>query len=96
MTSTKYYRLTKDYPIWEKGAILSNEENSEKYTPISDVWCRDLDNGKSTEGFWDSASLVENMAEWFERVYPIGDLKKRMFGNRIQARAAADVMYESK
>lgn len=64
---TKYYRLKKETPIWEEGAILSNEGNSTSYKPIEDIWNR----VPGTIGYYESEKIVEahENSHWFERVY---------------------------
>ena len=61
---TKYYRVIKDNPLWEVGAIVSNEQDDSQYLPIEDVWDKFED---QTEYL--SAPCVEQSPKFFERVY---------------------------
>lgn len=85
---SKYYRVIKEHPVWELGAILHYDDD--EYAPISDVWNK----FDEFEGLCENVRVVELSPDYFERVYPIGDLKKRIFGNRTQAKAAADAMFK--
>lgn len=63
---TKYYRIIKDHPLWEVGAILSNDDSDrDNYSPIEDIWCK----VPKTEEYADGSQLVENQPEFYERVY---------------------------
>ena len=90
----KYYRVKEDTFMWAKGAIL--EFNSDigsrgGYYAISDLW-----DAVELRDEYISANIIEAAGndKFFERVYPIGDLKKRMFGSKIQAQAAAEALYK--
>lgn len=63
----RYYKVIKDHPMWEIGAIISNKDDSRDYRPISDLFVKDI-NGV-TEKWYEGSALVENQSEWFERVY---------------------------
>lgn len=96
---TRYYRVIKEHPTWEIGAILkqkdqANENDIRNYTAISDVWDKELGKGVDVSGWWEGGTLVENQTEWFERVYPIGEVSKMLFGNKKQAQAAAAALYK--
>lgn len=91
---TKFYRVIKDYTLWEVGAIVSNQNTEAEYHAVDAVFAKELDNGKTTEGYYECSAVVENCKEFFERVYPIGELKKMLFGNKKQAQAAAAALYK--
>lgn len=82
----KYYRNLKDNFLWDAGAILSDEISSDGYMPINDLWNHTEHNGEE----YISRRIVEaeDNSDMFERVYPIGDLKKMLFGNKAAAKAA--------
>lgn len=86
-TKTKFYRVVKDHPAFEVGAILQREEGDDSYSPVSDVFVKEIKDVDLSD-FAEDATLVEGQAEWFEKVYPIGKLEKMLFGNRKQAQAA--------
>jgi len=93
--STKYYRVVKDHPAFETDAILSNEKNSERYSPVTDIFYKEIKGCELPDsGYYEVDILVEYQAEWFERVYPIGKLEKMAFGNKKQAQAAAAALYK--
>ncbi len=61
---TKYFRVIKDNPLWEVGAILSNSEGDRQFLPIEEIWNK---NNHPTEYL--SIEIVENQPDFFERVY---------------------------
>jgi hypothetical protein len=64
--TTKYYRIIKDHPLWEVGAILSNEGHSGgTYSPIEDIWSKI----EGCDDYTDGKTMVENQPEFYERVY---------------------------
>lgn len=69
---TKYYKVIKDTPLWEEGAILHNKgKNSEYgYDAIEDIWDKHKKMGEYL-----SSDIVEDSPEFFERVYK-SDLDK--------------------
>lgn len=91
---TKYYRVVKDHPLWDEGAILSNVDSSSYYAPISDVWTKDLGGNEDFSTYREGEKLVMNQPEWFQQVYPIGKLEKMVFGDKKQAQAAASALYK--
>lgn len=91
--TTRYYRVIKDHPAFEMGAVLSDENYSKKYQVTDSVFLKEVE-GIESCGYYEGGTIVENQPEWFERVYPISDLKKKLFGTRKQAQAAAAVLYE--
>jgi hypothetical protein len=90
---SRYYRVIKDHPLWDVGAILElNGNSSEKhYLPISDLWNKEIkDVG---EGWWEGQALVENQPEWFERVYNVSVLGKAKYLAKDAARAAHEKLH---
>lgn len=63
----KFYKVIKDHPTWEVGAILSNQKDSDRYYPISDLWVKDIEG--VDENWYEGKQLVENQTEWFTKVY---------------------------
>jgi len=63
---TKYYRVIKDNPIWEIGAILEQKDFDEHkgYEAIEDIW----DKHKNHLEYL-TATIVEGSPDFFERVY---------------------------
>ena len=91
---SKYYRVKQTNFMWDEGAILEHSHqhgNSGGYQPIEDLW-NHVDLG--TE--YISAHIIEDEgnSEFFERVYPLGKLEQRLFGNKKQAQAAAAALYK--
>lgn len=87
--SVKYYRNLKDNFLWQEGAILSDDNNCGDdggYQPVTDLF----DKTEANNGEYISRRIVEHddNKDMFERVYPIGDLKKMLFGNKKAAQAA--------
>lgn len=90
----QFYKVIKDHPMWDEGAILSNEEDSDRYYPIDEVFVKDIEGISSS--WYEGGKLIENQSEWFQKVYPITGLKKKIFGTREQAKATAAALYEEK
>lgn len=89
----KYVRVLQDNFLWSKNAILKYDtENENGYAPIDDIWDTTEVNG----GEYISNRIIEaeENAKYFERVYPISGLKKKLFGTKKQAQAAASALYE--
>lgn len=91
----KHYRVIKDHPLWEVGAILEKGDDGYNYKPISEIWTKDLV-GEDIQDFAEGASLVENQPEWFERVYEISILGKAKYLSKEAAKKAHDQLYEGK
>lgn len=70
---TKYYRVLKDTFLWEKDAILSNNEDNNHYSPIEDIWDKLEDQDE-----YITAKYIENNPKWFQRVYAT-NLEKKIF-----------------
>ena len=64
---TKYYRVKKDTFMWLEGAILSDDNSSDGYKAIQDVWDK-----VELKGEYISPRIIEDKdnADFFERVYP--------------------------
>ena len=75
----KYYRVIKDTPLWEEGAILScNARGLQGYVGVEDIW----DKHENMNEYL-SANIVENCPEFFERVYA-DNLDKMVFKTKEQ------------
>ena len=90
----KFYRVKKTNFLWDEGAILecdAREGENGGYRAISDLWDR-MDLGSE----YISAPIIEapENAEFFERVYPLGAIEKKLFGTKKQAQAAAAALYK--
>lgn len=90
----KFYRVKQTNFMWDEGAILERDEKlglNGGYYAIDDLWDR-VDTGDE----YISAGIVEapENAEFFERVYPLGALEKKLFGTKKQAQAAAAALYK--
>lgn len=91
---SKFYRVKQTNFIWEEGAILrldSNVGRNGGYQPIEDIW-----NHVDPSDEYISASIIEDEAnsEFFERVYPLSTIEKKLFGTKKQAQAAAAALYK--
>ena len=63
----KYYRVKKDTPIWDAGAIIATDCSGD-YRALEDVWNR---SDKKGSVYAESDEIVEasKNEEFFERVY---------------------------
>ncbi len=75
--------------MWDEGAILKSDGDG--YRPIEDIW-----NHVELGSEYISDHIIENEdnAEFFERVYPLSAIEKKLFGTKKQAQAAAAALYK--
>ena len=90
----KFYRVKQGNFLWNEGAILERNEklgSNGGYCAIDDLWDQVEMNGE-----YISAHIIEapENAKFFERVYPLGTLEKKLFGTKKQAQAAAAALYK--
>lgn len=90
----KFYRVKQTNFLWDEGAIIERNEKlglNGGYYAIDDLWDR-VDLGDE----YISAGIIEapENAKFFERVYPLGALEKKLFGTKKQAQAAAAALYK--
>lgn len=94
----KYYKVIKDHPMWEVGAILHNVDAdgdpSDSYYPINDLWVKDIEG--VNERWCEGGKLVENQPEWFQRVYKVNVLKQAKYLAKEEARKAYDKLHKEK
>lgn len=90
---SKFYRVIKDLPLLDVGAILSNEKDSREYFPINDLFTKDV---KDISGgdWYEMARLVENQPEWFERVYKVTLATQARYLAKDKAREFYDKLYK--
>ena len=91
---SKFYRVLQDTFMWNKGAIIEYDEDSGTaggYVAIDDIW-----DAVPLKGEYISARIIESAdnSTFFERVYPLSGLKKKVFGTKKQAQPAAAAPYE--
>lgn len=91
---SKFYRVKQTNFMWDEGAILECDEKlglNGGYCSISDLWDR-----ADLSGEYISAHIIEapENAKFFERVYQLGSLEKKMFGTKKQAQAVVAVLYK--
>lgn len=85
----KFYRVVKDHPIWEVGAILK-EVNSGRFEPISDIWDKfDSDDGTP----FGTVAVVAEKSDWFERVYESSILGKASYVTKEKAKQIANDLF---
>ena len=91
----KYYKVIKDHPLWEVGAILQKEKGDNRYRAIDDIFVKDVKG--ATDNYWyEDSLLVENRPEWFERVYKISILKQAKYVVKDKAKKILKEQYEGK
>ncbi len=61
----KYFRVVKETPLWEIGAIISDELENEQYIGIEDIWNKT----KNQTEYLSRSIIEENVPEFFQRVY---------------------------
>lgn len=92
--SVKYYKVVKDHPFWETGAIVSNEDVETNYKAINDIFMKQYTDSEDFEPSLSFKALVVEYSDFFERVYQMGKLEKMLFGTKKQAQAAAMALYK--
>lgn len=93
---SKHYRVIKDHPLWEVGAILAQGDDDDSYRAISDIWTKELKNDNNTSNWTEGKSLVEGQPEWFERVYEVSVLGKAKYLSKEAAKNAHNKLYKEK
>lgn len=93
--SKKYYRVIKDLPTWETGAILEKIERTgdNTYQAVSDLWDTKALKDKAYE---EIDFVVENSPEWFERVYEVSVLGKAKYLAKDAAKKVHDELHKTK
>lgn len=86
--SKKYYRVLKDLPAVDEGAILEDVGNG--YAPISDIWNNE---GTDPNGTKFASYAIEHQPEWFERVYETSIFGKAAYATKEAAQALAKKMF---
>lgn len=96
MSTAKYYRVLKDHPYLEIGAIIGNADKADQYRVVDSVFLKEEVTDNIPDGLYvyEAAPVVEHAPEFYERVYAIGKLEKMLFGNKKQAQAAAATIYK--
>lgn len=94
MAKEKFYRLKKDTPALNAGAILKKGDCDSDYQPISDIW--DTDACESNNRSYFTAYVVEHAADWYERVYPVNLLTKTVYKLKAEAMEAMNKEYDGK
>lgn len=89
---SKYYKVLRETPYWEKGAIIKKDGDNSGYTPLDDLFLKDI-KGLSTENYVESC-VVESQPEWFERVYEVRVLGKARYLAKEHARKAHEDLYK--
>lgn len=92
----KFYKLVKDTPALEEGAILEESSSDDEglYRPISDLW--DTLAAEKCENYWESSDIIENSPEWYVRVYKVGVLGKSKYLVKTEARKAHAELHKTR
>lgn len=79
---TKFFRVKQELPAWGVGAIVSNEGDKDSYKTTNDLWDKDC---IADSKYYETADVVEQSPEWFERVYPVNLLTKTVYKLKAEA-----------
>jgi hypothetical protein len=75
----KFYRVLKENPLWEVGAIINgDDENDKGYSAIDPVF----EKGEYIGGEYLSWGVIENSPEYFQRVYKLDTISKVVYETR--------------
>lgn len=83
VANKKYYKVVKETPAWERGAILECDGDG-GYKAINDLWDKIENNGDYVE----IKKVVEG-SDFFERVYAMGKASKMLFVTKEKAQEMA-------
>jgi hypothetical protein len=78
----KFYRVIKDVPAWELGAIVRKENDSDGYRTINKIWDKEY----TKNDYYESQTIVENATEYFQRVYPVNLITKTVYKLKAEAK----------
>lgn len=92
----KFYKVIKDHPYWEVGAIVSDtgpEKNGRNYyKAINELWIKDIEKPGDLNEY---PEVVEGSTEFFERVYEVSLATKVKYLAKDAAREAVSKFYKS-
>lgn len=88
---SKFYRVIKETPAWEVGAVLELDGNNH-YRAISDLW--DTEALEDCNDYYEAQSVVEDATGWFERVYEVSILGKAKYLAKDAAKAAHNKLHK--
>lgn len=87
--ATRFYKVLKATPAFEKGAILTGDSS---YAPTKTLFMTEA--AEAHSGYCEVKSVVENSPEWFERVYEVLNAnggKQYLTRDKAQALALKDL-----
>lgn len=89
---TKYYKVLKDTFMWEKDAIISNEDDSGRYQTINTLFDKDVDLKEE----YISSRIIEhkNNSDFFVEVFPVNGLKKTVYLVKEEAKRVLLACYK--
>lgn len=87
----RYYKVIKDHPYWEVGAIIKGGDG-DNYCPTDDLFLKDID-GLTTGNYVEDV-VVENSPDFFERVYQVSVLKRVKYLSKADARKVTAQSYK--
>lgn len=91
---SKHYRVIKEHPLWEVGAILTNEHGG--YKAVDDFWTKEIKGISDTSDYTEGEDLVEHQTEFFERVYKVNILKQVQYVSKEKAKDIHKKLYKEK
>lgn len=91
--SDKMYRVKKDTPQWEEGAIVK-KDNDGDYSAISNLW--DTPATQKMDHYVETEKIIENSPGWYERVYEVSVLGKAKYLTKEAAKKAHNSLYKEK
>lgn len=86
--SDKYYRVIKDTPQWEVGAILKNN-SAGGYVSIDELFNKDY----LFSDYYEAKSVIEGAVDYFQRVYPVNLITRTVYKIKEEAKAAIAKQY---
>lgn len=88
--SKKFYKVIKDNPLWEVGAIL--ELKNDQYHALDgvDMW----DKCEELKDSWLGFRVVEKSPDFFEKVYPVNLLTKTVYKCKAEAQEIWNTIYK--
>jgi hypothetical protein len=84
----KFYKVIKDTPAWDVGAILKGDANG--YVSIEKLW----DKEATKSDYKMSGSIVEGNPDFFQKVYPVNLLTKTVYKLKEEAKELIEKNYK--
>lgn len=87
----KFYKVIKENFLWEVGAVLKQNSNSNGYVPVDDIYKNHEDSNE-----YISAKIIEASPEYFQRVYKVNLVTQVVYEVKEKAKELVDKQYKTR